>query len=109
MAIENQEVAIESLQTLIVKPGVKLPRSNDNWSEANNYFKSIFSTLEVTADSVNEAIQFMNNTIYDFFKDNYGTIDSVNQANGPFHKHNHLTIKVLSTWLSRRDIGWGGV
>ena len=77
---------IESLQTLKVKPGVKLPRSNDNWSEANNFFKLIFSTLEVTADSVNEAIQFMNNTIYDFFKDNYGIIDSVNQANGPFHK-----------------------
>ena len=67
VAIENQDVAIESLQTLNVKPGVKLPRSNNNWSEANNYFKSIFSTLE--ADSVNEAIQFMNNTIYDFFKE----------------------------------------
>ena len=30
-----------------VKPGVKLPRSNNNWSEANNYFKSIFSTLKL--------------------------------------------------------------
>jgi len=69
VAIEHQDVSIESLQTLNVKPGVKVPRSNNNWSEANNYFKSIFSTLEVTADSVNEAIQFMNNTIYDFFKE----------------------------------------
>jgi len=67
VAIEHQDVSIESLQTLNVKPGVKVPRSNNNWSEANNYFKSIFSTLE--ADSVNEAIQFMNNTIYDFFKE----------------------------------------
>ena len=68
VANDNSEVAIESLQKLIVKPGVKLPRSNDNWSEANNYFKSIFSTLEVKADSVSEAIQFMNNTIYDFLR-----------------------------------------
>ena len=75
VANDNPEVTIESLQTLIVKPGVKLPRSNDNWSVANNYFKSIFSTLEVKANSINEAIQFMNKTIYDFFKDNYGTID----------------------------------
>ena len=68
VANDNPEVVIESLQKLIVKPGVKLPRSNDNWSEANNYFKSIFSTLEVKADSVNEAIQLMNNTIYDFLR-----------------------------------------
>ena len=101
VAIENQEVAIESLQTLKVKPGVKLPRSNDNWSEANNFFKSILSTLEVTADSVNEAIQFMNNTIYDFFKDNYGIIESVNQANGLFHKYNHITIKQLKRELAQ--------
>ena len=51
---DNQEVAIESLQTLKVKLGVKLPRSNDNCSKANNYVKSIFPTLEVTADSVYE-------------------------------------------------------
>jgi len=43
----------------------------------------------------------MNNTIYDFFKDNYGTIDSVNQANGPFHKYNHLTIKQLKRELAQ--------
>ena len=68
VANDNPEVAIESLQKLIVKPGVTLPRSNDNWSEASNYFKSIFSTLEVKADSVNEANQFVNNTIYDFLR-----------------------------------------
>jgi len=45
VAIENQEVAIESLKTLKVKPGVNLPRSNNNWNEANNYFKSLLSLL----------------------------------------------------------------
>jgi len=43
----------------------------------------------------------MNNIIYDFFKDNYGTIDSVNQANGQFHKYNHLTIKQLKRELAQ--------
>ena len=42
----------------------------------------------------------MNNTIYDFFKANYETIDSVNQATGPFHKYNHLTIKQLKRELT---------
>ena len=50
VANDNPEVAIELLQTLLVKPGVKISRSKDNWNEANNYFKSIFSTLEVKAD-----------------------------------------------------------
>ena len=36
-----------------------------------------------------------------FFKDNYGTIDSDNQANSPFHKHNHLTIKQLKRELTQ--------
>ena len=43
----------------------------------------------------------MNNTIYDCFKANYGTIDSVNQANGPFHKYNHLTIEQLKRELTQ--------
>ena len=43
----------------------------------------------------------MNNTIYDFFKANYGTIDSVYQANGPFHKYTHLTIKQLKRELAQ--------
>ena len=43
----------------------------------------------------------MNNTIYDFLKDNYGAIDSVNQANGPFYKYNHLTLKQLKRELTQ--------
>ena len=43
----------------------------------------------------------MNNTIYDFFKNNYGAIDSVNQANDPFHKYSHLNIKQLKQELAQ--------
>ena len=95
-------MANESLQLLIVKPGVKLPRSNDNWSEASKYSKSMVSTLAVTADLGTGAIQSINNTMYDFSKDNYGTIDSVNQANGPFCKYNHLTMKQLKQEVAQR-------
>ena len=43
----------------------------------------------------------MNDTIYDFFKDNYGTTDSLNQPNGPFRKYNRLTIKQLNRELAQ--------
>ena len=69
--------------------------SNDNWSDANKYKKSIFSTLEFQAYSANEAVRFMNDRIYDFFNDNYGTINCFNQPNGPFRKFNLSTIDCL--------------
>ena len=92
-------MTVESPQAFTIEPGIKLPRSNDKFSEANNYFQSIFSNVEIKADLVDEAIRFMNNTIYDFFRDNHGTVESTNQTNTLFHKYNQLTIKQLKWQL----------
>ena len=36
------EVSIDSLEVPEIKPRVKLPKSNEEWDTASEYFKSIF-------------------------------------------------------------------
>ena len=57
-----------------VKVGVKLPRTDDHWNIANSYFKSTLPVSSIDIEDLNATIKCMNETIYNNFKDNYGTV-----------------------------------
>ena len=80
---------------IIVKRGVKLPKSHEQWIEANTSFRSIFANIKLKSGSLDQTIRFINDSIYDFFKTNNGTIKSTNQTNNNFHKYKDLTTKQL--------------
>ena len=44
-------------------------------------------------------LNFMNDSIYDFFKANYGTIKSTKQASKSFHIYKDFTVKQLKIEL----------
>ena len=75
---QQEEIAVESLNTFALKQGSKLPKSNEQWIEANTYFRSIFSHIKLQPEFLDETINVMNNSIYDFFKFNYGACKSTN-------------------------------
>jgi len=55
-----------------------LPKSDEEWDLANNYFKSIlaywgFNSYSLDLDAF---INFMNDSIYNYFKATYGTVDN---------------------------------
>ena len=41
---QQDEIAVELLNIFALRPGIKLPKSNEQWIEANTYFHSIFHT-----------------------------------------------------------------
>ena len=59
-----------------ITPGVRLPRSDNEWLLANTFFKSTFVNVVVNESSVNDIVKMMSTTIYKYFKETYGTVDS---------------------------------
>ena len=55
----------------------------------------MFSNIKLQPESLNEAINFMNDSIYDFFEFNYGARKSTNQTKKQFQKYKDFTVKQL--------------
>ena len=97
----QEEVAVESLNILTLTPEIKVPKSNEQWIEANTYFRLIFTHIKLQPESLDEAINFMNDSIYNFFKFNYEACMSSNQTNENFQKYNDLAVKQLKKELAK--------
>ena len=57
---------------------MKLQRSQDEWTAANEFFKTVLGNVQFNQTSIDFTIEFMNNTIYDYFTNLYGTVNSTN-------------------------------
>ena len=70
------ELDQNDLENCIVKQGVKLPRSPQQWLIANEFFKAAFSNAPITAASLDHVIYNMNSVIYQYYKDSHHSIKS---------------------------------
>ena len=95
----KQMIDIDQLVNIRIKPGVRLPRSQDDWTVANDFFKTVFGNFHLNQTAMDSTIEFMNRTIYDYFADLYGTVNSTNHANTFCTKYKHLTTKSLKHTL----------
>ena len=61
--------------TVQTKPGGCLPKTDDQWAIANDFFKSIFVNIDLDSFIIdaNAVAKLMNDSIYNCFKENYGT------------------------------------
>ena len=58
-----------------IKTGINLPKSDDQWITANEYFKSVlFLNHPITAQNLSSSIKLLNDTIYDYFSANFGQV-----------------------------------
>ena len=55
-----------------VKPGDKLPKSDDQWNAANLFFMVSLPISGLHSSSIDDSIDLMNSTIYNYFYDNFG-------------------------------------
>ena len=55
-----------------VKLGVKLPKSDDQWNDANLFFMVSLPISGLHSSSVDDSIDLMNSTIYNYFYENFG-------------------------------------
>ena len=102
----NNELDIDGnkLQNMHVKPGIKLRRSQDEWSAANEFFEMVLGNVQFNQTSIDFTIEFMNNTIYVYFTNLYGTFNSTNYSNAFSGKYSHLTTKQLKEKLKQHKM-----
>ena len=61
------------------KPRIKLPKADSGWELATLFFTSEPSTSDINRDNLNETIASMNSTFYNYFAENYGTVETDNK------------------------------
>ena len=52
----------------VIKPVLKLPKSDEEWNKVNEYFKSIFLTIKIQLNSLASIIKYASDSIYNCFK-----------------------------------------
>ena len=62
-----------------IKKGINLPKSEEQWLTANEYFKSVLSlNPPITVQNLSSRVKLLNGTVYDYFSANFGQV-----AQGP--------------------------
>ena len=57
-----------------MKKGIKLPKTDSQWEEANLFFKININNPELITD-LNSYTEYFQSMIYNYFADNFGTVD----------------------------------
>ena len=104
---EGDEVDIDSLlgdtaDNPILKKGVKLPKSDQQWSNANNFFKSVLFIDEIKESTLNHCCQKMSQTMYDYFAERFGCIENNRTVDLEFkEKYNGINKNLLKKALKK--------
>ena len=82
-----------------LKKGIKLPKNENQWLTANEYFKSSLQLNNpITTQHLNSNISFLNNLIYEYFSENFGRTEAVPDKTLVDKYKNH-TVKELKKTL----------
>ena len=82
---------------LDIKPGIHLPTTDIEWLLAKKYFQAVFSNISLGESSIEYIIKQMNETIYDYFKETCGIIETCNKDFNT--KYKDYSIKSLKKQL----------
>ena len=58
-----------------VKPGIKLPKSDLDWQSANIDFAAAMPISGIDTSNIEDTLNAMYSVIYDYFRDNFGTLE----------------------------------
>ena len=64
----------------IIKPGIKLPKTNSQWQSANDYFHTMLPISLIDPANIGDSINKMNTILYNYFKTTYGIVDTSQQS-----------------------------
>ena len=58
-----------------IKKGINLPKSEEQWLTANEYFKSVLSlNPPIIVQNLSSRVKLLNDTVYDYFSANFGQV-----------------------------------
>ena len=96
----DEEMTHISSEIFILKRGIKLPKSAQEWLTAKEYFKAEFSNQPIIASDIDSNIKTMGNIIYAYFVDRHGYVDSFpDRNNSILQKYCNASIKDLKKRL----------
>ena len=64
----------------VIKPGIKLPKTDSQWKTANDYFHAMLPMSMIDPKNIGDSILKMNEILYNYFKNTYGIVDTINQT-----------------------------
>ena len=67
-----------------LKNGIKLPTSNNDWDIAKIYFHFSLPTSQIREKHIEETVKHLNGTVCNYFKDNFGLVDSAKEEEQNF-------------------------
>ena len=76
-SIENH---VSLTENPYIKQGIKLPNTSREWEIANDFFKFKFLNQQITDENLDLTIEHMNEVIYSYFMQNYGTVNNAHHS-----------------------------
>ena len=76
---DNNVSHVTTNESSSLKNGVKLITLTYHQDSANTYFHSKLPTSEISEKDTKETVKHLNETVYYYFKDNFGLVDSVKE------------------------------
>ena len=64
----------------VIKPGIKLPKTDSQWKTANDYLRAMLPMSMIDPKNIGDSILKMNEVLYNYFKNTYGIVDTIYQA-----------------------------
>lgn len=82
-----------------LKEGINLPKSDSEWSTANDYFKMVLQlNAPIRPQDLNSNIKLLNDVIYNYFATNFGKVQKADNKNLAV-KYKDFTVKELKKSL----------
>ena len=89
-------VNVNLAEDTIIKPGIKLPKSESEWKTANSFFHTNLPIEDMNTDGhFNGIATNFGKTVYDYFKNEYGIVreDEVNDFKVKYRNHTKNQLK----------------
>ena len=64
----------------VIKPGIKLPKTDSQWKTANDYFHAMLPMSMIDPKNIGDSILKMNEVLYNYCKNTYGIVGTIYQA-----------------------------
>ena len=89
-------VNVNLVKDTIIKPGIKLPKSESEWKIANSFFHANLPIEDMNTDGdFNDIVTNFSTTVYDYLKNEYGIVreDQVNDFKVKYRNHTKNQLK----------------
>ena len=64
----------------VIKPGIKLPKTDSEWKTANDYFHAMLPMSMIDPKNIGDSILKMKEVLCDYFTNTYGIVDTIHQT-----------------------------